>query len=215
MILFGLSYWKFGLTFTTLFVIFWLSSLLIMTVTDIKEKLVDCVIAIAMAISGVIYAGMNAGWHGVLHSILGLLAGALIMEIIARAGFVFAKTRAMGEADTYVAGALGAIFGIFAITKVLLLSLVVSMIFVIPVFLYNKYKADDKPTCILSVLFTIAILVFNTKWQNIWSFLSLLITGVLLVYFILKGLNKTENRNYLPYVPALAVAGVYYIFFVI
>jgi len=215
MILFGLSYLKFGLTFTTLFVIFWLSSLLIMTVTDIKEKLVDCVIAIAMAISGVIYAGKITGWHGALHSILGLLAGALIMEIIARAGFVFAKTRAMGEADTYVAGALGAIFGIFAITKVLLLSLFVSMIFVVPVFLYNKYKADDKPTCIFSVLFTVAMLVFNTKWQNIWSFLALIVTGVLLVYFILKGLNKTENRNYLPYVPALAVAGVYYIFFVI
>ena len=50
------------------------------------------------------------------------------MELIARAGFVIAKTRAMGEADTYVAGALGAIFGIFSIVKVLLISLFASMI---------------------------------------------------------------------------------------
>ena len=215
MVLFGLSYLKFGLSYTTLFVIFWLSCLLIMTMTDIKEKIVDCNIAIAMAVSGILYAGLAGGWHGILHSVLGMIAGALIMEIIARAGFVVAKTRAMGEADTYVAGALGAMFGIFAIVKVLLYSLFASMVFVIPVFLYNKYKSDDKPVCIMSILFIISMLVFYTKWQNNWTLSTLLLTGVLLVYFILKGIKQTENRNYLPYVPALAVAAGYYIFCII
>ena len=215
MVLFGFSFWKFGISYTTLFVIFWLSCLLIMTVTDIKEKIVDCNIAIAMAVSGVIYAFVTLGWHGVLHSILGLIAGALIMEIIARAGFVVAKTRAMGEADTYVAGALGAMFGIFAIVKVLLFSLFASMVFVIPVFLYNKYKADDKPVCIMSVLFTISILVFYTLWQNYLTLLILALTGGLLVYYILKGMKQQEYRNYLPYVPALSAAAFYYIFFII
>ena len=214
MILFGLSFWKFGISYTTIFVIFWLSCLLIMTVTDIKEKIVDCNIAILMAVSGVIYSFVIAGRHGVLYSVLGLLAGVLIMEIIARAGFVMAKTRAMGEADTYVAGALGAIFGIFAIVKVLLFSLFASMIFVIPVFLYNKYKADDKPVCVMSVLFTLAVLVFYTKWQNYLTLSTLAITGIMLVYFILKGIKQSENRNYLPYVPALTLAALYYIFFV-
>lgn len=215
MVLFAISYLKFGLSYTTLFIILWLSCLLIMTVTDIKEKVVDCTIAIIMAVSGIIYAGLAAGWHGVLHSFLGLIAGALIMEIIARAGFVVAKTRAMGEGDTYVAGALGAMFGIFAIVKVLLFSLVASMIFIIPVFLYNKYKADDKPVCIMSVLFTVAILLFYTKWQNWWTISALFVTGLLLAYFTLKGIKQTENRNYLPYVPALTAAAVYYIFFVV
>ncbi len=213
MVLFGISYWKFGISYTTLFVIFWLSCLLIMTMTDIKEKIVDCNIAIAMAVSGMIYAGLIGGWHGVLHSVLGLLAGAFIMELIARAGFVVAKTRAMGEADTYVAGALGAIFGIFAIVKVLLFSLAASMICVIPVFLYNKYKTDDKPVCIFSVLFITAILVYYKLWQNYWTFSALAVISALLVYFILKGMNKSENRNYLPYVPALAVAAGYCMFF--
>lgn len=215
MVLFGFSFWKFGISYITLFVIFWLSCLLIMTVTDIKEKLVDCNIAIAMAVAGVLYSGLVLGWHGVLHSVLGLIAGVLIMEIIARAGFVIAKTRAMGEADTYVAGALGAVFGILSIVKILLLSLFVSMIFVVPVFLYNKYKADDKPVCITSVLFTVTILVFYQLWQNWWTLSALGITGVLLVYFVLRGVKQKENRNYLPYVPALAVAAGYYIFFII
>lgn len=214
-ILFGLSFLKFGISYTTLFVIFWLSCLLIMTVTDLKEKIVDCNLAIAMAVGGVVFAGIIGGLHGILHSVLGLLAGVLIMELIARSGFLIAKTRAMGEADTYVAGALGAIFGIFSIVKVLLISLFASMIFVIPIFLYNKYKADDKPTCIMSILFTLSTLIYYTKWQNYWTLSVLAITGSLLAYFIIKGINKNENRNYLPYVPALAAATVYYIYFVI
>ncbi len=215
MVLFGFSYLKFGISYTTLFVIFWISCLLIMTVTDIKEKLVDCNLAIAMAIGGVVFAGISAGRHGVLLSVLGLIAGALIMELIARAGFVIAKTRAMGEADTYVAGALGAIFGIFSIVKVLLISLFASMIFVVPVFLYNKYKANDKPTCIMAILFTLSAVVYYAKWQNYWTLGILAITGLLLAYFIMKGIKTEENRNYLPYVPALAVSALYYIFFVI
>ena len=215
MFLFGLSFWKFGISYLTIFVLFWLSCLLIMTTTDIKEKLVDCNLAIAMAVSGVVFAGLSAGWHGILLSVLGLIAGALIMELIARAGFVIAKTRAMGEADTYVAGALGAIFGIFSIVKVLLISLFASMIFIMPVFLYNKYKADDKPTCIMTVLFTLSAVLYYAKWQNYWTLSILAITGLLLAYFIMKGIKTEENRNYLPYVPALALAALYYIFFVI
>ena len=137
MLLFGCSFLKYGMTYTTLFVIFWLSCLLIMTATDIKEKLVDCNIAIAVCISGIIYAGLTAGWHGVWLSLLGIVTGAFIMEVVARLGYLFAKTRAMGEADTYVAAALGSIFGVcgtVAVLKLLLLSIVVSMLFVIPVF---------------------------------------------------------------------------------
>ena len=186
-----------------------------MTVRDLKEKLVDCNIAIAMAVSGIIYSGLIAGKKGIICSVLGLLLGALIMEIIARAGFIFAKTRAMGEADTYVAGALGSVFAVFMITKVLLYSLFVSMIFVLPVFLYNKYKADDKLTCILSVLFIMSVLIFCRGWQNYWTLALLGLTGLALAYFILKGVKTAEKHIYLPYVPALAVSALYFLFWVI
>lgn len=215
MALFGISFLKFGISYTTLFVIFWLSCLLIMTMTDIKEKLVDCNIAIAMTIGGVLYAWLNGGIHGIFHSFLGLIAGVLIMELISRAGFIFAKTRAMGEADTYVAGALGAIFGIFSTVKVLLLSLFASMIFIIPVYLYNKYKSGDKATLIAFIFFILSIVTFYTKYQNYWTLSLVMISGFALAYFVMKGIKQAENRNYLPYVPALAIAGAYYIFFLL
>jgi len=212
MVLFALSYWKFGLDIKTLFVIFWLSCLLIMTVTDLKEKLVDCNIAIALGISGIIFAYLTGSWHGVLHSILGLIAGAAIMELIARSGFVIAGTRAMGEADSYVAGALGALFGIFSIVKVLLYSLFASAIFTIPVFLYNRYKNGDKLTCITAILFAICAILFQKVWQNIFMLIIFGITGAVLIYGVLQGIRNSENRNYLPYVPALGVAALYFIF---
>ena len=54
---------------------------------------------------------MNFGINGVISSFIGLFVGAIILEIIARTGYLFIKDRAMGEADTYVAGAIGSLFG--------------------------------------------------------------------------------------------------------
>jgi len=214
MLLFAFSFWKFGLTYTTLFVMFWLSCLLIMTATDIKEKLVDCNIAIAAEVSGIIFGWLTGGWHGALFSLLGLVAGALIMEIVARLGYLFAKTRAMGEADTYVAAALGSIFGLYGILKVLLISLAASMIFVVPVFLWNKYKSGDKGTLISAVWFIVALAVFQFAAQNYLTLALLLLTGIFLVYFLLKQMGNIGDKSYFPYVPALALAGLYAIFFI-
>lgn len=161
MILFGASFLRYGLSLDTIFCIFWCSCLVIMTGTDIKEKLVDCNIAIAMGVSGIIFNTLHTGWYGFIISIIGILIGIIVMEIVARAGYLFAGTRAMGEADTYVAGALGGIFGL-QIYMPLLLSLMASMIFILPVFFYNQFKANNKLVCILGVLFALSVVVFET-----------------------------------------------------
>ena len=212
MVIFGISYVKFGISYTTLFVIFWLSCLLIMTVTDLKEKVADCSLAIAVGISGIIFSLLQGGLNGALYSVLGIIAGILIMELVARSGYIIAGKRAMGEADSYIAGALGGIAGIFSIPKILLISLFVSMFFVIPIFLYNKYRSGDKAVCICAILFTLSVLVFHTLSQNLLTFSALLLTGIVLLVFILKGIKQTENHIYLPYIPALSISALYYIF---
>ena len=212
MLLFGFTFVKFGFSITTLFALFWLSCLIIMTGTDLKEQVVDCNIAIAMGISGIIYNLITAGMSGGLNSIIGLLIGAIILEVIARSGYIFAGTRAMGEADTYVAGALGAIFG-KEIILVLFLGLIASMIFIIPVFFYNQFKNDNKLTCILGVLFALSFLLLKTVWQNYYTLAIFMLTGIALAVSILKSIRKVENRNYLPYVPALAAGALFFLFF--
>ena len=101
MLLFGVTFVKFGIDIKTIFVLFWLSCFIIMTATDIKAKLVDCNIAIAMGVVGILYNFIQFGVSGLIASIIGLVIGALVLELIARSGYIFAGTRAMGEADTY------------------------------------------------------------------------------------------------------------------
>ena len=52
MLLFAFSFLKFGFSWKTLFAIILSSCMLIMTMTDLKEKLVDCNIAIGLAVFG-------------------------------------------------------------------------------------------------------------------------------------------------------------------
>ena len=212
MFLFGATFVKFGIDIKTIFVLFWLSCFVIMTGTDLKAKLVDCNIAIAMGVTGILYNFIQHGVSGVIVSLIGLVLGAVVLELIARSGYLVAGTRAMGEADTYVAAAIGAIVG-KDILFVLAYALIASMIFIVPMFLYNQFKNDNKKTCILSILFVLAVMTFKLLWQNYWTLVVLVITGAMLAISILKNIKQEENRNYLPYVPALAVGALYYLFF--
>ena len=186
---------------------FFVSCFIIMTFTDLKEQLVECNIAIAMAIAGFF-------WHGdVISSALGLIATVLLLELIARSGYLIIKSRAMGEADTYVAGALGAMFGIENTGWVLLYALTASMIFILPMFLYRQYKNNNKLTCIMSVLFILSVLIFLKLSQSYFALGFLVLSGAILAISILKSIKTEENRSYLPYVPALATGALYFIFF--
>ena len=208
MVLFAFAYLKFGLNITALFVIVWLSCLLIMTVTDLKERVADCNLAILMTTLGVINCCLYMGWAGIIFSLTGLLSAALIIELIARSGYLITKSRAMGEADTYVAGALGAIFGLKGVLIVLFFSLIASVIFILPSFWYKNYKQGNKLTCISLILFLLALVVYKTV-QNYCTIAIVGIVAIILIYSLLKSIKKEENRNYLPYIPALAAGALY------
>ena len=206
MILFAVSFLKCGLSLTTIFSIIICSCLLIMTTTDIKEKLVDCNIAIGLGIVGLAFN------HN-LDSILGLIAGVLLLEIIAALGHLFKKGRATGEADTYLAGALGACFGLSGLGYILIYSLFASMIFVVPAFLHNNYKKGNKAVCILFILFTLSALIFKTLIQNYFTFALLAGLGLILSITILKSLRKEQNPIYLPLFPAFTLGTLFYLFY--
>jgi len=209
--LFAWSFLKFGLTWKTLFAIILSSCLLVMTMTDLKEKLVDCNIAIGLAIFALLFNGILYGtW---IDSIFGLLVGVVIMEIAARIGYLFSKGRAFGEADTYVAGALGACFGAIGLLQILVYTLITAAIFIIPNFLYKQYKNNQKTICILFILFILSALIFKTLVQNWFAFSALIITGITLAVLILKNLKNESELTYIPLVPAFSIASLYFLFF--
>ena len=211
MCLFGFCFFKFGLEWKTLFAIIFSSCLLIMTMTDLKEKVLDCNIAIGLAIVGVLYNWLING--NILDSIYGLVAGVIIMEAVARIGYLFTDDRAFGEGDTYVAGALGACLGLVGLFQTLLYTLIASMFFIIPMFLYKQYKNNNKAVCILFILFILSALAFKTVSQEWYMLIALALTGIFLVILILKNLRKEPCPMYLPLVPAFTLGALYFLFF--
>lgn len=210
-ILFCCCYIKYDLTWQCLFYIILCSCMLIMTTTDFKEKLVDCNIAIGLAVIAILYNWLIN--NSFLDSITGLVVGVLIMETIARIGYLFSKNRAFGEADTYIAGALGASFGLLGCLKILLYTIFASMIFIVPIFLYKQYKKNNKLICILFILFILTTLIFKTAIQNWYTYSAIVILGSALIYSLLKEIKNEASLTYLPLLPAFLLATLYFIFF--
>lgn len=214
-LLFAFVYIKFGFHYMTLFTLLCISCLLIMTVTDLKEKVVDCNYAIFMTVSGLIYAYLVGGVSCIKDAILGAVLGFVIIELLARVGYLLKKGRAMGEADSYVAGALGALVGWQCVLWVLLYSLIASMLFVLPSYWYDRYKEKDAVTLLFSALFIISI-SFTFYFNNaVWTLLLLFITGLILTFWVVKSIYGEKKLNYLPFVPALSAGFLYYVFFVL
>lgn len=211
MSLFIACYLKFGITIEALFSVILISGLLIMSMTDFREKLVDCNIAIGLAVLGLIYNWLYNG--ALMDSVYGLLAGIIILELIARTGYLIVKNRALGEADTYVAASLGACFGFIGLLKILIYTLFASMIFIIPMFLYREYKKNNKLVCILFILFILSILIFKTLIQNFVTLGILIFIGSALSFAILKNLKENNTPLYLPLVPSFGLAVLYFLFF--
>ena len=210
-VLFAVCFIKFGLEWKTLFAIIICSGLLIMSVTDLKEKLVDCTIAIILAVIGVIYNWLVVG--DILNSIYGLLVAVVVLELVASIGYLFKKGRAFGEADTYVAGALGACFGLNSLLPILVYTLYAAALFTVPIFLYKQYKNNNKSVCILSIIFILSTLIYKTVAINWYTLGFLAISGIALVITILKNIRNEENLTYLPLVPAFSLATLYFLFF--
>ena len=205
---------KFGMSYTSLFAILWASFLIIMTVTDFRAKIVDCNLAIVMGVSGVIYSFLNYGWLGAKNSILGAILGVVVIESIALLGHLFKKGRAMGEADTYVVSAFGAIAGWQSLCLILLYSLLASMIFTLPKFWVEKYKHKDSITIFFSALFLFCISFVFLYNYALWTVILLIISGLCLILRIIYSM-KESDIHYLPFVPSLALGFLYFLIFVL
>ena len=232
-IIFTLIFMKFGVSLDTLFM--WIISALLIIIagTDIKEKVVFDVhtysligISILYAILKTIFTIWKAHIPGIsfsidtfifnpiVGSILGAIAGAVVMEILARLGYLFAGARAFGEGDTLIAAGIGSIFGWYQLIFVLLLSVIIQLIIYLPMFLKDLFCRKEWKTLvsfISFVMFAVLFFVFQDKLGigmiYILCTVIFAVLGILTCIFIFKGLReKPENRTYLPFGPAMVTA---------
>lgn len=232
---------KFGLDINAIFMFIFVSLFVVLSATDIKEKVVFDFHTYALVIAGLIYNFFNIGGlqlgdkvltlgklsilinNSFISSIIGIIVGILIMEAFARFGYLVAGTRAFGEGDTYIAAGLGAVFGMKYLLTVLIYGFIVQIFLTIPVFIKKLFVNKDYKTLTSFLVFFLLIIAmkaldYYNLTTNLIVFglfaLALVVVGIYVCKRIIGGLKEQgeENFTYLPFGPALVVGALIVLF---
>lgn len=216
-LLFTGIYFKFGLSINMILMLIIFSLFIVMTVTDLKEKVIFDIHSLLLVIFGLIFSLAN---HNLQNSIIGILEGVLIMELFASLGYVFVKSRAFGVGDTFIAGGLGAIFGWYPLLFVLLLSIIVQALITLPLYIKKLYKGKDYRTIISLALFLIIItgykLISMVKDINVMLLYALtilvVISGLYCVRQVTHNIKSATDAIILPFGPAMFISAGIFLF---
>ena len=216
-LLFTGIYFKFGLSINMILMLIIFSLFIVMTVTDLKEKVIFDIHSLLWVIFGLIFSLAN---HNLQNSIIGILEGVLIMELFASLGYVFVKSRAFGVGDTFIAGGLGAIFGWYPLLFVLLLSLIVQALITLPLYIKKLYKGKDYRTIISLALFLIIItgykLISMVEDINVMLLYAVtilvVISGLYCVRQVTHNIKSATDAIILPFGPAMFISAGIFLF---
>ena len=223
-VLFLCAYLKFGFTWQCLGMLIAISYFIIMSGTDFIEQRVCDQHSYAFILIGVLYGiynGFVTGFH--YDSILGLFAGATVMEILAWSCYPFVKKRAFGLGDTLIAAGIGAFLGWRGILTTIVLAILIQVLWAFPA-LIVKYAKNKKYSEILTMFVFIFIVVSFCIIRDLGVFDSsvwLYLTYVLLIFsysykVCIELLNSAKLEGgglYLPFGPALFFGALIIIFF--
>ncbi len=233
---------KFYPTITALFAFICCCGLIVMSITDLKEKVICSGHVWFLIIAGIVYniylsinlfnaqaaefGNFEMNFHNILslpitNSLIGILASALVMELLAGVGKITVGNRAFGLGDTFIAAALGAFFGFKAFLIMLLLSIVVQVAVVIPGFFKKLAGKKDFNTMISLILFFVAAsgfayannigLIENMTVCLIASAI-LFVIGIYACFRVIKGMKEDSDLTILPFGPAMAVGAFLWMF---
>ena len=227
-LIFALTFFVFGLSLNTLFMWVIFSILIVLTVTDLKEKIIFTEHTYALAVVGVIYNlflsgqyGWNFGWICImlLNSLGGIALGFIFMELIARVSKLISKQRAFGEGDSYILGAIGAVLGYKGILPVFILAVAAQAIVSLPVLLRQYFKDKNYAQFWAFIVFIILAGSYY-EWQNqlmyypVYYFSILIILTALAIYLcvgLIRSIRKGTSLTFIPFGPALALAAFVFV----
>ena len=215
------------------------SLFIVLAATDWKEKIVFNRHLYALIGTGIIYSAITTIVLAFMYSttpgfsvstyllnspitmsLLGTILGFVVMEIVARIGYLVAGDRAFGEGDSYIAAGIGAVFGWKILLVTLVLSVIIQTLITLPIFIKKEYQNKNWMILISLGTFTIYTCAFIMAQQFGWlnntfayaaSTIVLCIIGVLTCREILAGLKNPENRTYLPFGPAMITAAMIFL----
>lgn len=235
-IFFVATLFKFGPTITAMFAFIVACTMIVLSVTDIKEKVICVAHAYFLIIAGLLASTyttiiqisdtiIKTGFFlptfsniintAIASSILGLIAGIVVMEILARLGYLLVGTRAFGEGDSYIAAGLGAVFGWKNLLIIIALSIAIQLVMTLPVFVIKLVKNKDYRTLMsLVIFFTFAGIFAGMNYLGFFenAVLMILMAIVFLAFGIyacrkvLGGLKTPDDFTMLPFGPAMVIA---------
>ena len=243
-VIFAAIYYKYSYATINLNLFFLLSAAslcIVMTVTDIKEKVILDIHAYILMGLGLVYnlfniAGVNNTklmfwvyghkvviYQSFIFSVLGLICGFGLLAGIAAIAKFITKRDCFGEGDAYILGALGAFFGISNAIVILILSIFVWGGLSIPVFMYKWFKNKDYKLFYGILLFIVMIVlfltgeilnVFDSETFQWFSFLLLASIGFYCCRQLLASIKKGSALTVIPYGPAL-IFGAFVVMFLL
>ncbi len=226
----------FGFTLQTLFFLFLVCNLIVITITDIREKYIFDINSIPLIPIGLIYNYFDVGNNSFetikilginfneifISAIIGAVLGAVFFEIFSRVGLLLAGEYAFGSGDSLLGAALGAWFGWKLMIIILILSFLSQLVIGLPIIVYNMYKSKDYPSlwAILALFISVG-LTFAGRYFTYHGESSIAI-GIILLSFVIAGisifviLKRTKERQsytFLPFGPSLVIGGFLVMFF--
>lgn len=227
-------FFKYQLSLPGIFGFVLLCILIVMSITDIKEKFICTahawlliLLGLAFNITNTIFllklATVNVGIMGlpITYAVIGMLAGALIMELLSGVGFLIIKKRAFGLGDTFIAAGLGAFFGLKGLILSLILSVAIQVGLCIPKFFKKLSSQKDYQTIVALSLFLIisaatSYTLYNMYISEIAQYILCAFVGVIGIWAcirVIKGIkSESENLMVMPFGPAMAVAAAIVLF---
>ena len=222
-ILFLCAYLKFDLTWQFVFMLVALSFFVIMSGTDFKEQVVFNPHVYSFIGAGVVYGIYNAILtNNYIDLPLGMLLGGIIMELLARSGYLFVKKRAFGEGDTYIAIGIGAFLGAKGIILTIILAALLQSIWAIPMlikkYIYNKkYSELMTMGVFVIILFCYCLLNHYGAFESMSLFIFFMVLMFIYAIKVCKELAQSTQLEgegiYLPFGPALFIGATIIIFF--
>jgi leader peptidase (prepilin peptidase)/N-methyltransferase len=182
----------------------------VISITDIKEKVVFDVHTISLAVIIILFQFFA---NNFLNAIIGAIVGALSMELLAGLGWVFIKKRAFGTGDTYIAASIGALLGYKMFFVALILSVLLQVICIIPSFIKKLYKNKEYKVLIVGAMFLTIFCIYKmpfiTSLNPILQYLFVILMTVLGFYLcrlILTVKSLKENPSYWPFGPSMLIS---------
>ncbi|MBX2860064.1 MAG: prepilin peptidase [Vampirovibrio sp.] len=229
-LLFAFTFWSFGLSLQTLFLLFLISNLMVITITDFRESLIFQVNSLPLIPAGLIYSALNLAGRGgdgipidmgivaftipdaFISALLGVFLALIFFEGLILLSEAVFGTEGFGHGDTHLMMGAGAFLGWELTVVALLLGFIVQSVPAIPMLMIQWIQKKDYlslGSITGGVVFGI-LPMFITLWGlpnpvTIGLVLASIVLSLVCLVVFLRQTRQSQSFTYMPLGPSLIV----------